>query len=72
MPIYEFRSIRCDNLFDRLQNPDDDDPVCPVCGSDVMRIFSPAGLKFKGSGFHVTDYNKRGPKKRVGINNSKS
>ena len=60
MPIYEFRCIRCDNLFDLLQNHDDDDPVCPVCGSEVMRIFSPAGLKFKGSGFHVTDYGRYG------------
>ena len=72
MPIYEFRCTRCDNLFDRLQNADDDDPVCPVCGSEVMRIFSSMGLRFKGSGFHSTDYSKRGPRKRVGINNSKS
>ena len=64
MPIYEFRCTRCDNLFDRLQNPDDDDPICPVCGSEVMRIFSPAGLKFKGSGFHCTDYGRYGSKNK--------
>ena len=64
MPIYEFRCTRCDNLFDRLQNPDSDEPVCPVCGSEVMRIFSPAGLKFKGSGFHCTDYGRYGSKNK--------
>ena len=64
MPIYEFRCTRCDNLFDRLQNHDDDDPICPVCGSEVMRIFSPAGLKFKGSGFHCTDYGRYGSKNK--------
>ena len=58
MPIYEYRCIRCDNLFDKLQNPDDDEPVCPVCGSEVMRIFSPIGLHFKGPGFHCNDYGK--------------
>ena len=72
MPIYEFRCIRCDNLFDLLQNHDDDSPDCPICGCEVMRIFSSMGLRFKGSGFHSTDYSKRGPRKRVGINNSKS
>ncbi len=65
MPIYEYRCTNCDNLFDRLQNQDDDEPDCPVCGSDVMRIYSPTGLRFKGNGFHVTDYGRRGPKKGV-------
>ena len=64
MPIYEFRCTRCDNLFDWLQNLNDDDPKCPVCGSEVMRIFSPAGLKFKGSGFHCTDYGRYGSKNK--------
>ena len=65
MPIYEYRCISCDNLFDRLQNHDDDEPACPVCESEVMRILSPMSLKFKGSGFHSTDYGRRGPKKGI-------
>ena len=70
MPIYEYRCKSCDNLIDRLQNRDDDEPDCPVCGSEVMRIFSPAGLRFKGSGFHSTDYGKRGPKKGINARDS--
>jgi len=70
MPIYEYRCNSCDNLFDRLQNHDDDEPDCPVCGRTVMRIFSPTGLRFKGSGFHATDYGKRGPKNRVSARKS--
>ena len=70
MPIYEYRCTSCDNLFDRLQNHDDDLPDCPVCRSEVMRILSPMGLKFKGSGFHSTDYGRRGPKRGVNARDS--
>ena len=70
MPIYEYRCTSCDNLFDRLQSHDDDSPDCPVCGSEVMKIFSITGLKFTGSGFHSTDYGKRGPKKGVNARDS--
>lgn len=70
MPIYEYRCISCDNLFDRLQNHDDDSPDCPVCGCEVMRIFSPIALRFKGSGFHSTDYGRRGPKRGVNTRDS--
>ncbi len=70
MPIYEFRCIRCDNLFDKLQSPNDDEPDCPICGSDVLRIFSITGLRFKGTGFHVTDYGRRGPKRSINARDS--
>ncbi len=70
MPIYEYWCIECDNLFNRLQNHDDDEPECPVCGSEVMKIFSITGLKFTGSGFHSTDYGKRGPKKSLNATDS--
>ena len=70
MPIYEYRCKNCDNLFNMLQNHNDDEPDCPVCGSEVMRIFSPIGLRFKGFGFHSTDYGKRGPKRGVNARDS--
>jgi len=30
--------------------------VCDECGSEAVRVFSPAGIIFKGSGFYTTDY----------------
>ncbi len=31
-------------------------PKCPACGSaKTVRVFSAAGIAFKGSGFYVTD-----------------
>ena len=70
MPIYEYRCTSCDNLFDRLQSHDDDSPDCPVCGSEVTKIFSITGLKFTGSGFHSTDYGKRGPREGINLRNN--
>ncbi len=29
---------------------------CPKCRYKVERIYSPAGIAFKGSGWYVTDY----------------
>jgi predicted nucleic acid-binding Zn ribbon protein len=29
--------------------------ACPVCGSEGRRLFFPAGIVFKGSGFYKTD-----------------
>lgn len=35
-----------------------DDPleVCPECGGHIRRVFFPAGIVFKGSGFYKTDH----------------
>ena len=60
MPLYEFRCTHCDNLFEQIQPYRADWPLCPVCGSETMRIMSSSSVKFKGSGFHCTDYTKHG------------
>jgi len=60
MPLYEFRCTHCDNLFEQIQLYHADWPACPVCGSETQRIRSPAKARFKGPGFHSTDYTKHG------------
>jgi predicted nucleic acid-binding Zn ribbon protein len=37
-----------------------DEPVasCPLCGAAARRLFFPAGIVFKGSGFYKTDSRK--------------
>lgn len=32
---------------------------CPECKGKVNRLISAAGIIFKGSGFHITDYSKK-------------
>ncbi|MCD6564385.1 MAG: zinc ribbon domain-containing protein [Bacteroidales bacterium] len=60
MPLYEFRCQQCDYLFEQIQGYSADWPNCPVCGGETQRILSPASARFKGSGFHCTDYTHHG------------
>lgn len=59
MPIYEYACDSCGHSFERRQRFSDK-PVstCPECGSEVRRVFYPAGIIFKGSGFYITDNRK--------------
>ena len=56
MPTYGYRCQSCKREFDVLQRMSDE-PVasCPTCGGSGKRLFFPAGLVFKGSGFYATD-----------------
>lgn len=58
MPIYEYE---CENKhrFEKWQSIKDE-PVkeCPECGTPVRKIFHPAGIIFKGSGWYITDSRK--------------
>ncbi|NOZ04758.1 MAG: zinc ribbon domain-containing protein [Chloroflexi bacterium] len=59
MPIYEYQCSVCGIHFEQFQRVDDDPAsVCPNGHAGVRRIYSPAGIIFKGSGFYVTDHPK--------------
>ena len=57
MPLYDYKCEKCSYLFEVKQRITEE-PLkhCPKCKGLVRRIISPAGIIFKGSGFHVTDY----------------
>jgi putative FmdB family regulatory protein len=58
MPIYEYRCENC-GKFEHIQKINDEPfNICPKCGGAVRRLISKAGIVFKGSGFHITDYKK--------------
>lgn len=38
MRSLEYRCLECDYLFEGNPSPRHDDPLCPVCGSDPVRI----------------------------------
>jgi len=64
MPIYEYECSICGIHFERFQRISDDPAdICPNGHVGVRRIYSPAGIIFKGSGFYVTD-NPRGNGRR--------
>ena len=57
MPIYSYRCRKCGKTFDKFQKVDrNGDTRCIYCNSETHRIYSPASIIFKGSGFYTTDY----------------
>jgi len=56
MPTYEYACRKCGERFDVVQSFTDK-PLRrhTVCGGEVQKVFHPAGIIFKGSGFYVTD-----------------
>lgn len=57
MPIYEYKCTTCDFSFERKQSFDAATVcACPQCQNEARRLFRPAPIIFKGSGFYVTDY----------------
>lgn len=61
MPLYDYRCRSCSNVTEvRHGFRETYDGSCPACGSDELaRVFNPAGIVFKGSGFYVTDSRKK-------------
>jgi putative FmdB family regulatory protein len=62
MPLYEYQCTACDKRFEVIQKFSDP-PVeaCRVCGKGpVQRLVSSPAIQFKGSGWYITDYAKKG------------
>ncbi len=59
MPLYEYQCHECENRFERIEKASTlHDGVCPACGGLAHRLLGAPALKFKGSGWYVTDYGK--------------
>lgn len=61
MPLYEYQCKKCGHRFEKIQKFSDK-PIkkCPQCGGAVEQLLSPPAVQFKGSGWYVTDYAKKG------------
>jgi putative FmdB family regulatory protein len=62
MPLYEYRCEACHHQFEKIQKFSDDPiTVCPSCGKGpVVKLLSSPAIQFKGSGWYITDYAKKG------------
>jgi putative FmdB family regulatory protein len=59
MPTYEYKCGNCGHAFERFSTKisNESSVECPRCDGLAERLISGgAGLLFKGSGFHKTDY----------------
>jgi putative FmdB family regulatory protein len=74
MPLYDYRCRACSNVTEvRHGFREAYEGTCPACGSDQLaRVFNPAGIVFKGSGFYVTDSRKKTSENGSSSSESKS
>ena len=61
MPRYDYECETCHHRFE-LRQGFDSEPVatCPECENKASRKFHSVPIVFKGSGWYVNDYGKRG------------
>jgi putative FmdB family regulatory protein len=61
MPTYEYACRSCGEHLEVVQSFKDDAlTTCPNCQGELRKVFSAAGIIFKGSGWHVKDYASKG------------
>jgi putative FmdB family regulatory protein len=62
MPLYEYECSACGRRFELIRKFSDPPvDVCTLCGKGpINRLFSSPAIQFKGSGFYITDYAKKG------------
>jgi putative FmdB family regulatory protein len=60
LPLYEYECPK-DGTFEQIQKFSDP-PLkkCPKCGRPVEKLLSAPAIQFKGTGWYVTDYAKKG------------
>jgi putative FmdB family regulatory protein len=60
VPLYEYE-CESGHRFERIQKFSDP-PIdkCPTCESTVRKLLSSPAIQFKGSGWYITDYAKKG------------
>jgi putative FmdB family regulatory protein len=56
MPTYEYECTSCGQHIEVFQRFSEDPlTTCGNCGGALRKVFHPAGIVFKGSGFYATD-----------------
>jgi len=61
MPLYEYLCKKCGHRFEEIRKFSDKHlKKCPECGGVLEQVISAPAVQFKGSGWYVTDYAKKG------------
>jgi putative FmdB family regulatory protein len=61
MPIYEFCCKKCHDQIEVFQKLSDKQPTrCRKCGGRLEKLVSKTAFQFKGEGWYVTDYARKG------------
>jgi putative FmdB family regulatory protein len=61
MPLYEYECEACGTRFEQIRKFSDP-PIeqCPACRGIVHKLISLPAFQFKGTGWYVTDYARKG------------
>ena len=61
MPLYEYECDACGGRFEVIQKFSEMTEQCRRCGKGpVRRLMSSPAIQFKGTGWYITDYAKKG------------
>ena len=61
MPIYEYRCKKCGAQREVFLKMSDKQPTkCEKCGGRLEKLISSPAIQFKGEGWYVTDYARKG------------
>jgi putative FmdB family regulatory protein len=67
VPIYEYVCKKCHHKFEKIQKFSDPKiKKCPECGGPVEQAIHAPAVQFKGTGWYVTDYARKGESKDSG------
>jgi putative FmdB family regulatory protein len=57
VPLYEYKCLKCGRHTDKIEAVAGPHlRKCPHCGGKVESVITAPAIKFKGSGWYVTDY----------------
>src|SRR5208282_6462373 len=57
VPLYEYKCLKCGRHTDKIEAVAGPHlKKCPHCGGKVESVITAPAIKFKGSGWYVTDY----------------
>jgi putative FmdB family regulatory protein len=60
VPLYEYQCEKC-GRFEIIQKFSDQLlTACPTCGQEVQKLLSAPAIQFKGTGWYITDYARKG------------
>jgi putative FmdB family regulatory protein len=62
VPLYEYRCLKCGRHTEKIESVAGPHlKKCPHCGGKVESVITAPAIKFKGSGWYVTDYAGKSP-----------
>jgi putative FmdB family regulatory protein len=62
VPLYEYKCVKCGRHTEKIESVAGPHlKKCPHCGGKVESVITAPAIKFKGSGWYVTDYAGKSP-----------